>query len=457
MPTVSPFRAVQYVKAPKSGGTLDVSDLIAPPYDVLDTTSKGALLKRNPNNVVGIDLPHLPAKELGPTSAYEGAATAFRSWLSDGSLARREKPAMFVYRETFSFAGKQHQRSGMACTLEVVPFGARPGGGILPHEETFSGPKEDRMALMKASKSQFSPIFGLHQDEQGTATRLLQSIMSSRKPDVIANTNEGFGGPLLHELWTIDDAATINAYVAALKGEDIFVADGHHRYNTALNYIKHLETQGPVPANHPARQCMFVLVGMSDPGMVIGPTHRILGGMSGYSLEAFQKAAAGKLNLSKIDGDLHAIEAAMDAAAKKSGSSALGIYDFASKQCFVATPVDADPLKAQFPAKVKEWRQLDVALVQYLIVEGICQPSLNGGKPVQWAFPHSIEEVIDIGAGKEKGSGGGKAYVPQLGVIVRPTPLEAVRAVSRAGELMPQKSTFFYPKLATGLFINPLE
>ncbi|MCW5766541.1 MAG: DUF1015 family protein [Phycisphaeraceae bacterium] len=207
----------------------------------------------------------------------------------------------------------------------------------------------------------------------------------------------------------------------------------------------------------PLGRCMFVLTSMSDAGLVIGPTHRILGGMSGYSWDAFAAAAAGRLTISPVPGDPHALERAMNDAAERTRRNALGLYDFASKRCFVAQPAEADPLAARFGGKPRAWRELDVALVQYLVVEGIAQPALNGGQPVKWAFPHSIEEVLEIGAGKEKGSGGGKAFAPQLGVIVRPTPLEAVRAVSRAGELMPQKSTFFYPKLATGICLNPLR
>lgn len=457
MPAVYPFRAVQYAKAPTRDGALDVSDVVAPPYDVLDASSKGALLARSDRNVVKIDLPHLPAKQLGPPEAYDSAAKAFRDWLADGTLKRAEKPVMFVYRETFQYNGRQHQRTGMACTVDAVAFGPRAGGGILPHEETFSGPKEDRFALMKASKAQFSPVFGLHQDEKGAANALLQSVMASRKADIVAHTNEGFGGPVLHEMWTISDKATIDAYTAALRGEDIFIADGHHRYNTALNYLAKLEAQGTVASDHPARRNMMVLVGMSDPGMVIGPTHRVLGGMESWSWEAFKKAAAGKLNIMDAGTDLHAMERSLSGASSATGRNALGLYDFTTKKCYVATMATEDPLASQFPNKPLAWRQLDVALCQYVVVEGICQPALNNGHPVKWAFPHSIEEVLEIGAGLEKGSGGGKGFAPQLGVIVRPTPLESVRSVSRANELMPQKSTFFYPKLATGLFINELE
>lgn len=453
MPAVYPFRAVQYSEAIEGG---DVSHLVAPPYDVLDAEGKARLLAKDPRNVVGIDLPHLPAKSLGPPEVYARAGDTYRSWLAGGELVRAERPAMFVYRETFEFRAGRHRRTGMCCTIETLPFGARAGGGVLPHEETFSGPKEDRFALMTATAAQLSPIFGLHADERGEAAALLSRICGSAPPAFTARTDEG----VLHEVWRVEDAPTISAYQAALRGEDVFIADGHHRYTTGLNYLARLEQAGTVPAEHPARRCMFVLVSMSDPGMVIGPTHRVLGGMSGYSYDRFAEASAGLLELTPAghgEQGLAALEDAMEKRARAAGRSVLGVYDFATGTCALASPRDPDPLKVRFPAKVPAWRTLDVALVQYVVVEQICQPALNGGQPVQWAFPHSIDEVRDIGAGKERGSGGGKSFTPQVALIVRPTPLEAVRAVSRAGELMPQKSTFFYPKLATGLFINPLE
>ena len=445
MPPVFPFSAVQF----QAG---DVSALVAPPYDVLDAAGKQALLAKDPRNIVAIDLPHTPAKELGPPAAYETAAGTYHALLKNGSLSK-QPPAMFAYRQTFtSEAGKSFQRSGMACTVETVPFGPRPGGGILPHEETFSGPKEDRFALMKATKAQLSPIFGLFADEQGLATRLLHKVMVSGKPTMTARTDDG----VLHEVWPISDSPTVKGYQDALAGQDVFIADGHHRYTTGLNYLKQLESQGPVPASHPARRCMMVLVGMSDPGLVIWPTHRVLGGMKDYSIEAFLKAAAGVMTAKPAGGDLAAIESVM-AAEAKSHRTVLGLQDVASGRCFTATFDQPDPLRARFPAKPQAWRELDVALIQYAIVEQICQPRLNGGRPIQWAFPHTIREVQQIGRGAETGAGGGKAFAAQLAIIVRPTPLAAVRAVSAANELMPQKSTFFYPKLATGLWVNPLE
>lgn len=446
MPHVYPFNAIQF----RAG---DLSTHVAPPYDVLDAAAKARLQARNSANIVAIDLPHTPAKELGPPEAYTGAASTLKKWLSDATLTRRSTPAMFAYRQTFRSGDKTFQRNGMACCVDTVPFGPREGGGILPHEETFSGPKEDRFALMKATATQLSPIFGLHADERSLATNLVQSVMAKSKPDMTADMGDG----VLHEAWTITDPAVIKAYGDALAGEDVFIADGHHRYTTGLNYLKSLEAAGTVPADHPARRCMMVLIGMRDPGLVIWPTHRVLGGMKNYSLDALKAACTPHFNLQPAPGGLGAIEAAMAKATGASGatSNVLGFYDFASGQSFIATPTSADPLAARFPGKPRAWRELDVAIIQYVVVEQICQPSLNAGNPVKWAFPHTIHEVEEIGKGAETGAGGGANFA-QLAVIVRPTPLSAVREVSRAGELMPQKSTFFFPKLATGLFLNPL-
>lgn len=451
MPRVYAFNAIQFAEAITSARA-DISARVAPPYDVLDAGAKSVLEGKSDLNIVSIDLPHIPAKELGPQGVYDEAAARYRGALESKQLVRREAPAMFVYRETFEFppgSGLQHKRTGMACTVETVAFGPREGGGILPHEETFSGPKEDRFALMKATRAQLSPIFGLHADAGATAAGMLNRIADSREPDFVADMGDG----VKHECWTIDDTGTIGAYQDALAGEDVFIADGHHRYNTALRYLDEL---GDVPSDHPARRTMIVLVSMSDPGMVIGPTHRVLGGMASYSFDGFAAAAQGKLELEAFDGDLHALDGALNDASH-AGSIRVGLYDFASRACFVGTPSDPDPLKGRFADKPEAWRKLDVAVTQHLVVEDIAQPALNSGEPIKWAFPHSIEEVLAIGAGEEKGSGGGKSFTPQLAVILRPTPLDAVRDVSNANELMPQKSTFFYPKLATGLFINPLD
>lgn len=446
MPAVFPFHAIHYPHPH------DQSALIAPPYDVLDAAGKQRLLARDSRNVVSVDLPHTPAKELGPPGAYLTAAEHFRAMLADGTLARTPAQVMFAYRQSWMQPGpdgpRSITRSGMACCLETVPFGPRAGGGILPHEETFSGPKEDRLALMRATQAQLSPIFGLHADEQGAAKRALAVCMAARPADRIARTDDG----TLHEVWTVSDPAAISAYREALAGEDVFVADGHHRYNTALNYLRELESHATLPGEHPARRTMFVLVGMSDPGLIIWPTHRVLGGMASYTFDRFLAEARAHITTSPVAGGLEALD---DALSRSTNPRSLGVHDFATGRSEIAAPVASDPLGAQFPDKALAWRNLTVAFIQHILVEQVCQSRLNSNHPVKWAFPHTIAEVQALGAGEQTGASTFNSP-PQLAVIVRPTPLEAVRDVSRAGQLMPQKSTFFYPKLATGLFMHSL-
>jgi uncharacterized protein (DUF1015 family) len=414
---------------------------------VLDEAGKARLLGVDPRNIVAIDLPHLPAKTVGPDAVYEKAGEVFRAWLAEGTLVRRATPAIFVYQQTYRHAGRPFQRRGLIANVTIQPFGKSPdgGGGIHPHEQTFSGPKEDRMKLMRATRAQLSPIFGLHSDPTNQMQALLTGVIERGRP-ALRGTTAGDG--VLHEAWAVDDAAAIKPFTDAFAGADIFIADGHHRYTTALNYRQGLiDRQGPLPADHPANFCLFVLVAMQDPGMIVLPTHRVLGGMSGFTWEKFVAAARGKLKITPFAGDdLAALEAALPAA----GPHAVGLYcpSHTAGPLAIATTVERDPLRAAHAARSEAWRQLDVAIVQHLYVEEVCQPALCAeGEAVQWKFPHTLEEFR-----RDTTSAGF-----QLGLLVQPTPLESVRLVSEAGELMPQKSTFFYPKLATGLVINPLE
>jgi uncharacterized protein (DUF1015 family) len=456
MPGVHPFQAIVYAQR------RDVSSVIAPPYDVLDAAGKARLLALDPDNIAGVDLPHVPAKSLGPPEAYARAAGALQSMLERGVLARQPGPVMIAYRQTFAGPdGKTPvQRSGMACVIDAVAFGPRDGGGVLPHEQTFSGPKEDRLALMRATRAQLSPVFGLVADERGEADAAVRGAMADRPPDLIARTTETDGTTTLHEAWIIADNSAIAEYQRSVRGQDVLIADGHHRYTTALTYAQEVNA----PAGHPSRRVLAVLVSMSDPGLMIRPTHRVLAGMSGWSMEAFVRASAGVLSVRPAPGTgpaaLLGLEREMSAMTMPPPPlprTVLGLYDYASGRAYTAHLVKADPLAATNADKPRAWRELDVAIVQHAIVEGVCVPTLNDGRAVQWAFPHTLDEMAAIGRGQAVSSGGGAGFVAQLGVVVRPTPLSAVRECARAGVVMPQKSTFFFPKLATGMFLHGLE
>jgi uncharacterized protein (DUF1015 family) len=443
MPEVRTIDAITYCTAE----TVDVSSRIAPPYDVLDEVAKAKLLAADSRNIVAVDLPHLPAKTVGPDAVYAQAGRMYRQWLQDGVLQRRGTPAMFAYRQTYTAHDQVFKRRALFANVRVQPLGSAPNGagGIYPHEQTFSGPKEDRLKLMRATAAQLSPIFGLHSDADDMIGQLLRQRIEQTDPDctgVTANDD------VVHELWAIEDQRQIDGFATAFLGRDLFIADGHHRYNTAINYRNELVARhGELPADHPANFCLFALVAMQDPGMIILPTHRVLGGMANFNFARFVEAATDLLEFTRFPGEnLEALQAALPSA----GSHAVGLYDPADARqpLWIATTVSDDPLARQFRDKSKQWRQLDVAIVQHLIVEQICEPTFcPAGQQVTWKFPHTLVELKAIAQGQDGA----------LGVVMQPTPLEAVRKISENNELMPQKSTFFYPKLATGLVIHPLE
>lgn len=442
MPTIQPIAAICYT-VPTGG---DVSGLITPPYDVLDRTQKDFLLRRNPHNLVAVDLPHLPAKTVGPDDVYKEAGAQFAQWIDRGILERRTQRGLFVYRQTFTVGDRTHRRLGLVANVPVVPLGsegqsAPAAGSVFAHEQTFSEPKEDRLKLMRATRAQLSPIFGLYNDPGGHTNQFLLEITEGERPMMQGTTaNDG----VLHELWNA--ASATKPLVEAMSDRDIFIADGHHRYNTAVNYLDELVASGDVPPDHPARSCLFVLVSMQDPGMIVLPTHRALGGMTNFNFERFVEVASPWLRIAPFEGsDLTALEASLSGA----GPHAMGLvhHDGDRHRLHVATTASQDPLAEWFAERSAPWRQLDVAIVQHLIVERICQPTFcAGATAVKWRFPHTPQQLADEINGDDC----------QLGVLMKATPLEAVRQVSEAGELMPQKSTFFYPKIATGLVINPI-
>lgn len=441
MPTIQPIPAIRYAT---SGP--DVSALIAPPYDVLDHVTKPALLRQSEHNIVAVDLPHLPAKALGPDAVYVEAGRRFRAWLDAGVLKADRQPGLFVYQQTYAVDGLTHRRRGVFANVAVQPFGpstVRGQGGIHPHEQTFAAAKQDRLKLMQATGVQLSPIFGIYSDAGATVATLLEAVIAAGPPMMHGTTPFD---QVRHEVWRADDAIAAKL-VAALTPADIFIADGHHRYNTALNYLQELERSGaPVPER--ARYCMFVLVAMQDAGMIVLPTHRVLGGMTGFTFESFRAAAQDRLVIEPFDGaDLSSLEAAINSRPAADHAMGLIARDGAGLHLAVAATPNPDPLRERFPQASDAWRSLDVAIVQHVLVEQVCQAAFSPGQAVSWKFPHELSEVEKL---VSEGDG-------QLGVVLRPTPLDAVRRVAEAGELMPQKSTFFYPKLATGLIVNPLS
>ncbi len=234
MAQIRPFAGVRY-----SRKTWDkLSSLIAPPYDVLDESGKRALQGKHPQNIVTVDLPHLPAKTVGPDSAYAGANDTLQSWLSAGILSRDQKPAIYPYSQTYTHGDRTFHRRGVIALVKLSPFGE---GHVVPHEKTYPDAIEDRLKLTRATRMQLSPIFGLFPDPKSQVTELLYKNLS--KPEMSA-TLDG----VRNDLWTVIDSETENAAIDLMGARSVYIADGHHRYTMALQYQKEIAKAHGGPA-----------------------------------------------------------------------------------------------------------------------------------------------------------------------------------------------------------------
>ena len=459
MAEIRPFRAIRYAGA----WGADISSRIAPPYDVLSEQDKAAMLAADPRNIVAADLPHTPPKSAGPAAAYQRSADLLTKWLADGSLVRESAPAVFAYRQVFEVNGVQRARRGFIARVRAEQFRASPAG-IFPHEQTFSGPKEDRLMLMRATRMQLSPIFGLFADDSGELTDSLYANLPA-SPMLVGSL-----GPVRHEAWPVTAPDRIEALADAMRDRPIFIADGHHRYTTALNYLAELESAGPLPPDHPARFVMFVCVSMHDPGLAILPTHRVV------SVRCAEPAAlVGQLAARLGQGNAFRVQAGtwsaeqLESLVLERGCGWFGVKAATGDNALLLHLADANLLDRYEPTRGVAFRRLDVAVLHRFLIDEVLKSV--AGDPAGIEYPHNGRDVAAaleqkaLDSASAFGTGAdvaGKAHGPQsvgiskIAFLLAPTPLSAVRDVCLSGELMPQKSTFFYPKLATGLALNDL-
>jgi uncharacterized protein (DUF1015 family) len=412
----------------------DVSDRLAPPYDVLNQQGKAKLMEKSPHNIVAVDLPHMPPKSAGPESLYKEAGDRLRAWLEEGAMIRDEKPTIYVYQQRYTHQGRQYTRRGFIGRLKVEPFCEE---SVFPHEKTYGGPKEDRMMLTKATQVNMSQVFCIFDDNTNEITDILYSKISGQP------TYTGEIDGVKNEVWTLTDPAIINWVAEKMKPRKIFIADGHHRYTTSLNYRNELEAQGKLTPEHPANYVGCVFVSMSEPGMVILPTHRCVTQMAGLTLDELAKLLGEKCETKWFDGGKDKAEEAMLAY----GEVAFAFVYSGDNRILMAKPKDLESLLADLADEhILAWRTLPVAVLHSYVLDRVVYPKWLKTDEPAIEYYHLADEVMD--------------YIQTtpdvLGVLTPTTKIEAVKEISLAGELMPQKSTFFYPKLATGLVIHPL-
>jgi uncharacterized protein (DUF1015 family) len=417
MAEVRPLTALHYNLA----AIPDLNDVVAPPYDVIDAARRERLLARSPFNVVEIDLPVAP--EDG--DPYEHAAETLEEWELQGILAADREPALWALTQDYAGPdGSRHSRRGLLCKVRVTPYGP---GLVRPHERTQPGPKEDRLKLTEATRHNLSPIFSLH---PGDAWRHIDGYTRG-EPWAEVTDDDG----TVNRIWRIDDADAHRAVAAELADAELLIADGHHRYETARTYADAIGGDGP------HRYTLMALVSLDDPGLTVFGYHRLLTDLG----ESAKQEALGQAI--KANFEIEEVPLGQLDPAGEEGIGVFGYVDAHLRKGYRLRLKDPAALETAIPGTSEAYRTLDAAILETLILRnglGMTPEDVEAKRGI--AYTASADEAL---ASLD-------AATDAL-FLMRPTPVDQVRAVADAGETMPPKSTFFYPKLLTGLVFNPLS
>ena len=433
MADILPFRGVHYHPAAVGG---DLSAVVAPPYDVISPDEQAALYARSPHNVVRLILGREADK-------YARAAGLFRHWLSEGVLVADDTPSLYVYHQAFAdpMTGQAApDRVGLICLLKLEEYSS---GGVLPHENTLTAAKADRLDLLRATHAQFESIYGLYSDPDCAVQSFLDEY-DDREP-IMEQVDHQIGSS--HCIERISDEGAAMGLRELLRDKPIFIADGHHRYETALNYRREWRAAHPeVSEDTPvaADYILITLTAFEDEGLLVLPTHRLVKGVPQDRIAALPQSLSPHFTITDVAPE--ALEAAI-ASQAKAGHAAIGVVLPRASHLATLTVADAD-IPALVPGgQSHAAKRLPVTLLQSLILDGclgIDAAALAAGGQV--AYTRDAAE-----ASRRVGDGEYQAAF----LLGRPS-AEDVRAVSLARDKMPQKSTFFFPKLLSGLILRDL-
>lgn len=429
MAEVKPFRGVRYTE--KAGA---LAAVVAPPYDVIGEDARQGLLELSPYNIVRVDI---------AADGYETAAGRWRKWRDDGIVALEEKPALYAYKQTYK--GPDGRTTARIGVMGAVKLAAYDEGIVFPHERTLSGPKADRLQLMRATRTQLSPVFGLHFGAKTSVEQLIQPALAKTRPAMSVVDPDG----VVNEMWVLTQPDLLHAVTDALQPAQIVIADGHHRYETALAFRDEQRARaGTDPQSEQSAWCyvLMMLVDIQSPGLTVFPTHRIVQGVPPFRGTDLLNRLQGSYTLTAIadKGDrAGAVLRALDTLGERPG---FALYN-GNGEMWLARLADYESWVQMTPDRVPAWRNLDVASMHRLALPALGLDDELQSSGDYMSYTYTTEEAmaaVDDGAGV-------------LALLVRPTPSQAVKEVALAGQNMPQKSTYYYPKLLTGLVMSDLD
>lgn len=436
MAQIIAFRGLRYNQ--ERAGSL--STLTAPPYDVIDGRAQSLLYAKNPYNVIRLEYGKSGPDDNDRDNRYTRANSFFSRWQEEGILLREPKPVLYFYEQKFSFQEKQYSRRGLIAGIGLEDYAS---GIILPHEETLTKAKTDRLELLRTAHANFSPVFGIYEDQAGIVGKIADSTL--RQPPLLDFTDDSGEQ---HCLWTVSDEQSLTEIRQFFLEQQIFIADGHHRYETAYFFHNEMSAQGQNSFNF----VLMTLVDAHDPGLLVLPTHRLVKDVAAFEARSFPELLARFFNVTPLKlpatEKLEALTADENIMPDSPAAThAFVIYLGGSQLYLLTLPREraASALATRAVSKSGAWRNLDVAVLQSLILEellGIDEQARRSGQNLFYTRDATEAlQLVDSGA-----------Y--QAAFFLKAPTVSEVIKVAREADKMPQKSTYFYPKLTTGLVIN---
>ena len=427
MAEIEPLRALRY-DIERTGG---LQPVVSPPYDVIDAADRARLLAGSPYNVVEIDLPQ-PGQGDDP-DPYAHAARTLAAWQEDRIVVRDDTPAVWTIDQAYVGPdGRARTRRGFLARLRITDYGP---GKVRPHERTHPGPKEDRLRLTRATQANLSPIFALYSDPGGLAREALRASTDGTPPFGEATDADG----TVNRIWRIADPATIEQLQEALAPQELLIADGHHRYETARVYAEEVGVH-----DGPHRYVLVCFVALEDPGLTVFPTHRLVRGLSDAQRVALENALSVEFSLDTLQSS-----AELPPHPPAAGPVQFGHIDSTMiPHRLTLTEAGSGAVAAALPDRSDAYRTLDTAVLETLVLKG--------------ALGFSDDQIDELdGLGYARSDDEALALVAEhtyeTAFFTAPVPVGKIQQIAAAGETMPPKSTFFYPKVPTGLLFNPLR
>jgi uncharacterized protein (DUF1015 family) len=439
MATILPFKGLRY----NSEKIKDISKVITPPYDVISEKERDDYYQLHPDNIIRLILSkELPGDDQS-SNKYTRSAEFFDTWRKEEILKEEADPAIYIYAQEFTLSGKKYIRRGFISLVKLEDFQT---GEIYPHEHTLAKPKEDRMNLMKACDANLSQVFTFFEDEDATISSFLHKV-SEGDPDIDFTDIYGVN----NSLWAIKDKAVIEVLIAQMKGRALFIADGHHRYETALFYrdlVNGTKKEQNSNGDSPADYIMMMCVSMEDPGLVILPTHRLARNVKDLNPEKLKSSLNEVFAISDLGSDCDA-ETLTQKLSEDSHKHKIAMYiGEGDKKFYILTLRDEKLLDPILTGEYVEWKSIDTGILHGVIFDrvlGIQAKNISKSENVK--YNQGVEDsVTRVNKGEY-----------QIAFFLNPTKIGQIKEIATKRHKMPPKATYFYPKLMTGMVVRHIS